>query len=140
MKIFLCLSAAILILSVAGAQGSWQVILNNKIVLNTSVEDTGKNVLKITKADLKKKNEFSVVYKEKAERKNWQRTLMAYDERDMEIKVQKGNKFQIKNTALQIFFKSSRIIRIYTLALPTDPRLKASIRVRRVHLCTLVLE
>ena len=65
--------------------------------------------------------------------------MMVYNEKDQELVSKKGNELKIKNSELLSFFKRSKQIKIYTIAVPTDPKLKASIRVRRVHLCTLVL-
>lgn len=123
----------------AFAQGHWQICLNNKSVLKASVESEEKNVVIIKGVDLKKNKNLTVDYKEGEVKNNWERTIMLYDENDHELNQQKGTKFTLSNAALKDFFQQSKTLKIYTLALPSDPKLKAAIRVRRVHLCTLIL-
>jgi hypothetical protein len=122
------------------AQDSWKVSLNGRELLNTSTEDEAKNVILLKKPDLQKKKDFTVAYHEAKEQKGWERTMAAYDSRDAELNKQKGTRFKLTSTALQSLFKKSKTIKIYTVALPSDPNLKAAVRVRRVHLCTLTLQ
>lgn len=122
------------------AQDGWKVCFDKKILLSASEESEEKNVIRIFSADLKKYKKFTVRYKESEPQKGWQRTIMAYDEKNIELIKQKGSKFSMKSGALKNLFQISRIIKIYTISLPTDPNLAAQVRVRRVHLCTLVME
>jgi hypothetical protein len=126
------------------AQSSWKVNLNGKVVLNTSTEDEGKNVIKISASDLKKDKSFIISYsndKQTADQqKGWERTIMLYDTADKELKKITGTKLTMTNASLKTLFKKSKSIKIYTWALPTDPKMKSQIRIRRVHLCTLTLQ
>ena len=140
MKLFYLFLASFFISLSTLAQPGWKVMLNGKTVLNTTVEDEAKNIVRIKKADLKKKKGLSLVYTEEAKKKDWERKMVLYDENDQELTRQKGTQLKISNAALQSFFKNSKKLGIYTLAFPTDPKLKAAIRIRRVHLCTLILE
>jgi hypothetical protein len=126
--------------SVLMAQDSWKVSLNGKEVLSTSTEDEAKNVITLKKPDLQKKKDFILTYHEDQKQEGWERTIAAYDGKDAELNKQKGTRFKLTNAALQSLFKKSKTIKIYTVALPTDPKLKAAVRVRRVHLCTLTLQ
>ena len=140
MKLF-CLFLASFFISLSTlAQPGWKVLLNGKTVLNTTVEDEAKNIIRIKKTDLKKKRGLSVLYTEEAKKKNWEREIALYDENDRELIRQKGVQLKLSNSALQSYFKNSKKIAIYTLAFPADPKLRAAIRIRRVHLCTLILE
>ncbi|HYK57363.1 MAG TPA: hypothetical protein VEV15_12920 [Flavisolibacter sp.] len=140
MKLFYLFLASFFISLSTLAQPGWKVMLNGKTVLNTTVEDETKNIVRIKKADLKKKKGVSVIYTEEAKKKNWEREIALYDENDRELARQKGTELKISNSVLQSFFKKSKKVGIYTLAFPADPKLKAAIRIRRVHLCTLILE
>jgi hypothetical protein len=122
------------------AQNSWKVTFNGKEVLNASTEDEAKNMITLKKSDLKKKKDFILAYHGEQEQKGWERTIAAYDSLDTELAKQKGTRFKLTGTALQSLFKKSKTIKIYTVALPADPKLKAAVRVRRVHLCTLILQ
>lgn len=129
-----------LIGSIGIAQDSWKVCLDKKILLSTSIENVEKNVIRISPADLKKAKNLIVSYKEANVQKGWERSISVYTEKDEELQKQKGRKFILTTSALKEHFEKSKTLRIYTTYLPTDPKMKAQIRVRRVHLCTLVLQ
>jgi hypothetical protein len=124
----------------AMAQDGWKATWNGKEVLRTTAEDTGQNKIIITPADLRKNKNFTLTYQEEENKKGWERTITAFGPDDTQLVKQKGNTLTIKNPELRSLFKKAKTISIYTWALPTDPKLKARIRVRRVHLCTLVLQ
>jgi hypothetical protein len=124
----------------AMAQDSWKVSLDKKVLLSSSIEDEQKNVVKITSADLKKSKTFEIIFKEASAQKGWERTISIYDEKDKELKKQKGNKFSLKASDLKSLLNQYKTIKIYTLNSPTDPKLKSQVRLRRVHLCTLVIQ
>jgi hypothetical protein len=140
MKMFYFLLAAFFMHTAVLGQAAWKVTLNDKTVLNASAEDEAKNIVYIKTADLKKKKDLILSYKEKKNKAGWERAITVYDENDRELKQQKGTKFTLSPAELRSFFRQSGKLRIYTRALPTDPKLKAAIRVRRVHLCTLIAE
>jgi len=140
MKFFSFFFIGLFINIAATAQDSWKVCLDKKTVLKTSVESEEKNVVHINAADLKNKNGFVVNYTGQTKKKDWERTIMIYDENDQELSRQKGTRLELSDAALHDLFQQSKTLKIYTLALPTDPKLKAAVRVRRVHLCTLILD
>jgi hypothetical protein len=122
------------------AQDNWKVSLDKKVLLNASEENEAKNVINISPADLKTKKTFVLNYKEAAPQKGWERTISIYDEKDNELKKQKGKSLTLKVSELKSLLNKFKTIKIYTTSLPTDPKIKAQIRVRRVHLCTLILQ
>jgi hypothetical protein len=139
MRLFLLMLGLSLTLNVF-AQDSWVVSYGGKTVLKSSTEDAEKNIVAIHPADLKKKKELSILYTEKEKQKGWERFIAAFDENDTEMKKVKGNKMKLDTSSLQALFKKTKTIKLYTWSLPTDPKLKASVRIRRVHLCTLNLQ
>ncbi len=140
MKTFYLFALALFFNAVAGAQSTWKICLDSKVLLSTSVENDEKNVVKIKTAILKKHKSFIVRYKQAEETKDWERTITVYDTEDAVLKSLKGSQFKISVAALQLLFKKSKTLEVYTWALPKDPKLAANVRVRRVHLVTLVLE
>lgn len=122
------------------AQDSWKVCLDKKVLLSTSKEDAEKNVVNFSLTDLKKNKNFVVSYKEATPQKGWERSISIYTEKDEELEKQKGKKIILKTLELKKLFEKSKTLKIYTIYLPTDPKMKSQIRVRRVHLCTLVLQ
>lgn len=139
MKLFYLLLFSLFMNAAAFAQGRWNVAVNGKTVLTATSENEEKNLVVIKTAELKKNREFSVGYNE-SKKAGWERFIALYDENDNAVKQQKGSSFHLTNAALAALFKQSKKVKIYTWALPTDPKRKAAIRVRRVHLCTLMAE
>jgi hypothetical protein len=122
------------------SQDSWKLVLNGKTLMTTSAEDAVKNVVTIKLSDLKKKNDFTVTYTAKPQKDKWERTMAIFTDKDDELFKQQGSKLKIKNATLLSLFKKSKTLKIYTWSLPTDPKLKASVRIRRIHLCTIILQ
>lgn len=122
------------------AQNSWEVFLDEKILLNTSKEDEKKNVIKISSADLNKAKTFIVSLKETSAQKGWERTIIMYDEKDNELKKQAGKRLAVQTFELKALLDKLGTIKIYTINSPTDPKMKARVRIRRIHLCTLILQ
>lgn len=122
------------------AQDSWKICLDEKILLNTSTEDAEKNTIQLSAASLKNAKSFTVDFTEANPQKGWQRSILVYDEKDNELKKQAGKKLMLKISELQSLLEKYKTIKIYTINMPTDPKMKAQVRIRRVHLCTLVLE
>ena len=122
------------------AQDSWKVCLDKKVLLNASTENEEKNVINVSSADLRNSKNFVVSYKEGSVQKGWERTIIIYDEKDNQLKKQAGKKLSLKASELKILLNKSKAIKIYTINSPTDPKMKAQVRLRRVHLCTLVLQ
>lgn len=124
----------------AFAQDSWKICLDKKNILTASVEDAEKNIVKINASDLRKNKNLIINYKETTPQKGWERTIAVYDEKDQEIKKHTGKKWILATTELKTLFEKSGALKFYTLYLPEDPKLKSQVRVRRVHLCTLILQ
>lgn len=138
MKILLAFLLSFVSLTVF-AQDSWKLCLNGKTLLNTSSENEEKNVVKLSSSDVQKGRKFMLTYTEADPKKGWERTIAVYDEKDRELKKQSGKKFSLRSSELKKLFQQSTVLKIYTISLPKDPELKARVRVRRVHLCTLIL-
>lgn len=139
MKTFLFF-AMMLLSSAAFTQESWKVSHNGKVKLEVTEENAEKNTASIKSAELAKKSFLQIAYKEITPQKDWKREIIIYDPADNEIFRQKGSLLKISNASLRNLFKKSKTLMVYTIALPSDPAQAALVRVRRVHLCTLVLK
>jgi hypothetical protein len=139
MKVLVFLLSLVSVMTVK-AQDTWKITLNGKEVLSTGTESEEKNHVKVLASDLKKKKDFTISYKEHPKKDKWERSISLVDEKGNDLLKQDGQSLKISNAKLDSFFKQSKTIRVYTWSLPTDPALKASVRIRRIHLCTLTLK
>ena len=123
----------------AGLQkASWIVAHNNRQRLKTVQESEQRNLIVINRADLKKTGQLFVNYTGTQE-KDWKRTISLFDTKDNELLKHSGNLLKVGNSKLNSLANSMDTIKIYTLALPADPAVAATVRVRRIHLATLVI-
>ena len=132
--LLLCISFSMAL----AAQDSWKVTHNGKQLLKTTNEDETKNMVTIKKTDLKKTGYLSVHYQGENQQ-GWKRTIALIDEKDNELIKQNGASFKLSNQKLNTL-SDGKTGKIYTWALPTDPKLAAAVRVRRIHLCTIILD
>ena len=122
---------------------SWKIKWNKKTILDAAKENETANTKKIAKAELSKKYCLEIAYKESdpAKEKEWNRSFLFFGDTDNEL-LRKDSTRNVKITAAELkkLFGDQKKIRIYTMAIPSDPDLAARVRVRRVHLCTLELQ
>jgi hypothetical protein len=144
-KIFLLLSLGLtyMLLYAQNAQpDSWKIKWNKKVILETSKSDEAANVRKIKMSDLKKNYFLEINYKEADAKKEreWTRSFMFFNESDNELlRKDSTRSWKISAAELKKLFGDKKKIKIYTVAVPTDPNMAARVRVRRVHLCTIEL-
>ncbi len=120
---------------------TWTISLNKKIILSTSNEDETTNTKKIQRSALTKKAAFlDIKYTQGRVRTGWDRSITFYDENDAEL-LSKSIKADLKLNSKEMkkIAAAGKKIKIYTIAVPSDPKIAATVRVRRVHLCTLEL-
>jgi hypothetical protein len=113
------------------------VVHGGKIRLQSSEEDEKKNVVSIKSADLKKTGHMTITYVEAEKQKDWKRTIMFIGPNEKELLRVEGPMAKLQNAKLKALAAKSKTIKVYTISLPTDPDVAATVRVRRVHLCTL---
>ena len=119
---------------------SWKITWNKKVILETSKSDETANIRKIKAADLKKNYVLQITYKESDPKKikEWNRSFMFFNESDNEISRKDSvRNWKITAAELKKLFGDKKKLKIYTIAIPSDPDLAARVRVRRIHLCTL---
>lgn len=121
-------------------QDCWTVTHNNKLLLQVSKEDETANLVPVNKKALKKSGHLTVNYTENNKQKDWVRTIALVDENGNELLKQSGTVLKVGNAKLASLANIYKTIKIYSWAVPSDPQLAATVRVRRVHLCTLTLK
>jgi hypothetical protein len=145
-KIFTLLSLGLALASFKpknAAPDSWKITWNKKVILQTSKSDEAVNIRKIKSGDLKKNYTLEISYKEgdPKKEKEWIRSFMIFDEKDAELlRLDSTRQAKISAAELKKLFGESKKLKIYTIAVPADPNKAATVRVRRVHLCTLQLQ
>ena len=142
-KLLLFLNFSLITMSLFAQTDSWKIKWNKKIILETSKEDETANTQKINLADRGKACFLEISYKEADPKsvKALRRSFLLFDENDKQLlKKDSTRSATISAAELKKLFGDKTKIKIYTVAIPTDPRLAARVRVRRVHLCTLELQ
>ena len=139
MKLLTLLLALVLSLA-AHAQDSWKVVHNGRQKLKTSVEKADGNVVYLSRADLQKTGNLSIIFSDAEKQAGWTRTITMVDKGEAELHTHTGNLFTISNINLKKLFNKVNTIYVYTWTLPDDPELAARIRIRRVHLSTIKLK
>jgi hypothetical protein len=135
MKVLSLLFLSLFMVGKLNAQDRWTVLLGKEVLLDARGEDRQANVVTLKKGQWA--NKGLVVAVLPPVEKGWERTITIYDSADGELLRRKGNRLLVDVPTLNRLLKRGTL-HIYTMALPLDPNLRATIRVRRVHLCTLV--
>jgi hypothetical protein len=139
MKALYCL-LFFFISTVALAQSqSWRITQNGKLLLQATEENSEKNIITVNRADLNRPD-FLWVRFAGATAGGWVRTIYITGEKNEELAKHSGNLFRISNSTLKALFKNRSRVLIYTYTMPTDPKLKATVKVRRIHLCTVLIK
>jgi hypothetical protein len=126
-----------MILPFAEAQDKWTVKLNNKLVLTATQEDTLANTYTISAADWRKTGCLEIRYKA-ADPDPWIRSFLLYDENDNQLLSKDSvNYTRITLSKLRKLFSGKKKLIIYSVIAPKNPMMM--VKVRRVHLCTLLL-
>ncbi len=114
------------------AQERWTVQLNSYVLLTAKTEDTATNVIGVH--DLKK-GSLIVTYIPGQVQNERKRRLMVYDASENELYSKEAFNISIPVASLKKWKRTSSQIKIYTL--PVLGEAGATVRLRRVHLCTI---
>jgi hypothetical protein len=142
MKSILTLIAFSILSAFTFQDGSWKIMHNGQTKLQSSVENESKNVVTINKADLSKSGVLAINFDEKPQPIGWVRVISLNDTEENVLSKHAGNFFRILNPTLKamVVRDVADTIKIYSWATPVNPKDAANIRIRRVHLCTLVFK
>ena len=134
----------ILILFSATAQAQsydkWEIYQNRKEVntFNNKKETTDERRVLLLNRFLEGPGFFVIEFTPAAEQAEWIRTIAFYDSTDKEIREYNNTLFlRIHNSEIAGIMEGRQKVRVYTWAVPKDPAVAATVRVRRQLLCTL---
>jgi len=143
-KIICVLFAFIAILSVSAQDEiAWNVFHDKKKLFSSSIENEEQNNLTINLSDLKSGKDFIISYRGVNSPDNkdaWKRTIGVYTPADKELYRKDSGVIKIPEQQIKKMLQENKSIKVYTWALPKDPKEAARVRIRRVHLCTIMLK
>lgn len=120
------------------------ISINSKQVLKLNEEDD--NADENIKLNLNFKHPAAAVFEAKDLKgsKQWKRSYIIYDEQDNEIlKLNASKKVNTQQVAIKELLKkleAGKKYFLYTMATPSNPKLAAVVRVRRILLCAVIVQ
>jgi hypothetical protein len=120
------------------------ILLNNKkqLTINHEEDNSSKSLLIKLKPAYPVKSLLTI--KDLKQDKAWIRTYTITDEKDNVItELSKSSKANTQQIVIQTLLKkleAGKKYFIYTMAKPADPKLAASVRVRRYLLCSVIVQ
>ncbi len=122
------------------AQTKWSISLSGKVVLKNRTEDPEKNILKIKRPGLKKPGNITISFAKKDTASVI--TIMADDANRSGLKSWENvsQKITITSAELKELYTGRSKIVFYYTAIPRDPEKAALVRMRPIHLFTVVLQ
>jgi len=120
---------------------SWEIFHNRKEVASFNLKkesEDEKRVLLLNRA-LEEPGFFIITYTPAAEQAAWTRNYVICDSTGKELRKfdNLGGQLKMINDDIARMVGDRKKIKIYTWAIPGDPNLAATVRVRRILLCTL---
>jgi len=138
----LLLYALILFSATVQAQSydKWEIYQNRKEVssFNNKKETSDERKVLLLNRFLEGPGFFVIEFKPAAEQAEWIRTIAFYDSADKPIREYNNTLFlQIHNSEIAGIMEGRQKVKVYSWAIPKDPAIAATVRVRRLLLCTL---
>jgi len=124
----------------AQSYDKWEIYQNRKEVntFNNKKETSDEKRVVLLNRFLEGPGFFVIEYTPAAEQAEWIRTIAFYDSTDKEIREYNNTLFlRIHNSEIAGIMEGRQKVRVYSWAIPKDPAVAATVRVRRILLCTL---
>lgn len=137
--IYLCLlllSTAVM----AQSYDSWEIYNNRKEVskFNNKKETDDERKVLLLNRNLEGPGFFIIEFKPAAEQSEWIRTIAFFDSTDKSIREYNNTLFlRLHNSEIAGIMEGRQKVKVYSWAVPKDPAVAATVRVRRILLCTL---
>ncbi|HET9745938.1 MAG TPA: hypothetical protein VFP97_09505 [Chitinophagaceae bacterium] len=119
---------------------SWAIYHNRKEVskFNNKKETNDERRVTLLNRILEGPGFFIVEYTPAAEQSDWIRTIGFFDTSGKSIREYSNTLFlKIHNSEIAGIMENQQKVRVYSWAVPKDPAVAATVRVRRLLLCTL---
>jgi hypothetical protein len=138
----LILYIVILFSSTVQAQSydKWEIYQNRKEVssFNNKKETNDERRVLLLNRFLEGPGFFVIEFTPAAEQAEWIRTIAFYDSTDKQIREYNNTLFlHIHNSEIAGIMEGRQKVKVYSWAIPKDPAVAATVRVRRILLCTL---
>ena len=124
----------------AQSYDKWEIYQNRKEVskFNNKKETSDEKRVLLLNRFLEGPGYFVIEFTPAAEQAEWIRTIAFYDSTDKEIREYNNTLFlRIHNSEIAGIMEGRQKVRVYSWAVPKDPAVAATVRVRRILLCTL---
>jgi hypothetical protein len=124
----------------AQSYDKWDIYQNRKEVssFNNKKETNDERRVLLLNRFLEGPGFFVIEYTPAAEQAEWIRTIAFYDSTDKQIREYNNTLFlRIHNSEIAGIMEGRQKVRVYSWAVPKDPAVAATVRVRRILLCTL---
>ena len=124
----------------AQSYDSWNIYHNRKEVskFSTKKETADENRVVLLNRFLEGPGFFIIEYTPAAEQSDWIRTIGFFDSSDKSIRDYKNTLFlRLHNSEIAGIMEGQEKVKVYSWAVPKDPALAATVRIRRILLCTL---
>ena len=119
---------------------SWKIKWNGEKILVSDTEDKKANVRKVSMVSSSSDSLLEIKYNDNS-KEGIKRSFLIFGASDNELlRLDSTWSAKVSRETLEKVMGTAKKIEIYTIALPTDPELAARVRVRRVHLCTLLFQ
>jgi len=124
----------------AQSYDKWEIYQNRKEVsaFNNKKETNDEKRVVLLNRSLEGPGFFVIEYKPAAEQAEWIRTIAFYDSTDKQIREYNNTLLlKIHNSEMADIMDGRQKVKVYSWAVPKDPAVAATVRVRRILLCTL---
>ena len=121
---------------------SWAVYHNRKEVkkFNNKKETADERKVVLLNRILEGPGFFIIEYTPAAEQSDWIRTIGFFDSSGKSIREYSNTLFlKIHNSEIAGIMEGQQKVQVYSWAVPKDPAIAATVRVRRILLCTLYI-
>ena len=139
-KLFLHILILFSVTVQAQSYDKWDIYQNRKEVssFNNKKETNDERRVVLLNRFLEGPGFFVIEYTPAAEQAEWIRTIAFYDSTDKQIKEYNNTLFlRIHNSEIAGIMEGRQKVRVYSWAVPKDPAVAATVRIRRILLCTL---
>lgn len=124
----------------AQSYDSWEIYNNRKEVskFNNKKETDDERRVLLLNRNLEGPGFFIIEFKPAAEQAEWIRTIAFFDSTDRSIREYNNTLFlRLHNSEIAGIMEGRQKVKVYSWAIPKDPAVAATVRVRRILLCTL---
>ena len=124
----------------AQSYDKWEIYQNRKEVstFNNKKETADERNILLLNRFLEGPGFFVIEFTPAKEQAEWIRTIAFYDSTDKQIREYNNTLFlRIHNSEIAGIMEGRQKVRVYSWGVPKDPAMAATVRVRRLLLCTL---